>query len=329
MASCMLDGGTHWTWHCTSCDLLEYHTTRQCCMSLDLHTIGHVALLTRVVVGLAEVDMRQHVIIWLVECYAILLSVLYAHRWTRGCRELCWWTRWRRHYTLHVAILQVCDAVITCSVVESTGKDKLPYHFGHGLTDFLKELAWGAFDGAIRWMRWRGLCVVALTGRIHICLVCALHHWTCWKDMRCCTTKVQFLLPTLSSCICNGAVAVSTTLVCDRLVLAFHLSVAMPILSSRDLLLMQIQSVLFTLAFFPVESVDSHVKIYVWKKKTKYNDAGPSSSGLLRSTQPILLFNGFRLPCILIDLWNLTSGTWSPHKRESFALVAMSPVLVG
>ena len=33
-------------------------------MSLDLHTIGHVALLTRVVVGLAEVDMMQHVIIW-------------------------------------------------------------------------------------------------------------------------------------------------------------------------------------------------------------------------------------------------------------------------
>ena len=40
---------THWTWHCTSSDLLEYHATRQCCMSLDLHAIGHVALLTRAV----------------------------------------------------------------------------------------------------------------------------------------------------------------------------------------------------------------------------------------------------------------------------------------
>ena len=52
----------------------------------------------------------------------------------------------------------------------------------------------------------------------------------------------------------------STILVCDRLVLAFHLSLAMSILSSRDLLLMQIQSVLFTLAFSPVERVDPHVK---------------------------------------------------------------------
>ena len=52
----------------------------------------------------------------------------------------------------------------------------------------------------------------------------------------------------------------STILVCDWLVLAFHLSLAMSILSSRDLLLMQIQSVLFTLAFSPVERVDPHVK---------------------------------------------------------------------
>ena len=38
-------------------------TIRQCGTSLDLHAIGHVTLLTRVVVGLAEVDMMQHVII--------------------------------------------------------------------------------------------------------------------------------------------------------------------------------------------------------------------------------------------------------------------------
>ena len=51
-----------------------------------------------------------------------------------------------------------------------------------------------------------GLYVVALTGRIRTYL-CAVHHWTCWKDMRCCTTKVQSQSPTLSPCICSGAVA--------------------------------------------------------------------------------------------------------------------------
>ena len=235
-------------------------------MSLDLHTIGHVALLTRVVVELAEVDMTQHVI-WFggmlrdtaVSAVCSTLDVMLSRAVLVDSLE----------ETLHSAcryFASVWRCYHVFSVNESTGKDKLPYHFGHGLTDFLKELAWRAFNGAIRWMRWRGLCVVALTGRIHICLVCALHHWTCWKDMRCCTTKVQFLSSTLSSCICNGAVAVSTTLVCDRIVLAFHLSVAMPILSSRDLLLMQIQSVLFTLAFSPLESVDFHVKRYVWKR---------------------------------------------------------------
>ena len=52
-----------------------------------------------------------------------------------------------------------------------------------------------------------GLHAVALTGRIRTCLICAVHHRTCWKDMRCCTTKVQSPLPTLSPCICSGAVA--------------------------------------------------------------------------------------------------------------------------
>ena len=51
-----------------------------------------------------------------------------------------------------------------------------------------------------------GQCV-ALTGRIHTCLICAVHHWTCWKDTRCCTTKVQSQSPTLSPCICSGTVA--------------------------------------------------------------------------------------------------------------------------
>ena len=41
---------THWTWHCTSSsDLLEYHTTCRYLTSLDVHAMGHVALLTRAV----------------------------------------------------------------------------------------------------------------------------------------------------------------------------------------------------------------------------------------------------------------------------------------
>ena len=41
---------THWTWHCTSSsDLLEYHTTCRYLTSLDVHAMGHVALLTTAV----------------------------------------------------------------------------------------------------------------------------------------------------------------------------------------------------------------------------------------------------------------------------------------
>ena len=72
---------------------------------------------------------------------------------------------------------------------------------------FAERIRMRAIDGAMRWMRWWRLCVVALTGRMRTCLICAVHHWTCRKDMRCCMIKVQFLSPTLSSCIFSGAVA--------------------------------------------------------------------------------------------------------------------------
>ena len=69
----------------------------------------------------------------------------------------------------------------------------------------------------------------------------------------------------------------STVLVCDWLVLTFHLNVAMSVLSSRDLLLMQLKQISSSTLVFPrVGSVDSCVKRLPWKKKHhEYNDAVP------------------------------------------------------
>ena len=54
---------THWTWHYTSSDLLEYHTTCRCCTSLDLHAMGHGDAVNKgCVIGAAEADMMQHIV---------------------------------------------------------------------------------------------------------------------------------------------------------------------------------------------------------------------------------------------------------------------------
>ena len=145
----------HWTWHRTPSDLLEYHTARQCCSSLDVHAIAHVALLTRVVVGPAEVDMMQHVIIWFggilrdtaVSAVCSPLDVMLSRAVLVDSLEK----------TVHSArryFASVWRCYQMFSVVESTWKDEWPYHFGHALTDFLKELAWRVFDGDMRWIRW-------------------------------------------------------------------------------------------------------------------------------------------------------------------------------
>ena len=258
---------TPWTWHGTPYDLLEYHTTCQCCMSLGVLALAHVILLTRAEVDTEE-DTRQH-IIWLDKMlHDIAVSAVC--RWARSplnmmlSRAVSVDLLEAKLHSAHRYFASVWRCYHVFCVVESTGKDKWPYNFGHALTDLVTQ--W-AFDDVVRWMRPRELWVVALAGRTRTCFICAVHRWTCWKDMRCCTTKVKSLSSTLSPCICNGAVAVSTTLVCDRFVKAFHLSVAMSILSSRDLLLMQIQRIgSFTHAFLPVENVDSCVKMH-WKKK--------------------------------------------------------------
>ena len=99
MTLCMFDGSTltgHETPHHPTCWSTTQKNTsvlrRWTCMPLDMWRCC--------VVGPAEVDMTQHVIMWLwnamrmdlmdcstpssdlIECYAILLSVLYAHHWT-------------------------------------------------------------------------------------------------------------------------------------------------------------------------------------------------------------------------------------------------------
>ena len=111
---------THWTWHCTSSDLLEYHTARQI-----LHAVGPScpgtcdAVNKGCVVGPAEVDMRNT--IW-------LDKMLHDTAVSAVCR----WT-WSPlnvmlpravsvdslEETLHSArrYLQVCDAVITYSAL--------------------------------------------------------------------------------------------------------------------------------------------------------------------------------------------------------------------
>ena len=177
---------THWTWHCTSSsDLLEYHTTRRYCTSLDVHAMGHVALLTRAV----PLDRLKQT--WcstssdLIECYVMLSlpSALYAtgcaHRWTWCCQELCL----EGYMSLHSLGEYAPASSVLCTI---------------GLAERTCDVVRRRFSRHCQ----------------HCHNVYAV---------------VQLLL--------------STILVCDWLVLAFHLSVALSVSSSRDLLLMQLHKI--------------------------------------------------------------------------------------
>ena len=86
--------------------------------------------------------------------------------WTRGA-GLCHCTRWKEHAVAHVSSLYTHwtrhHASSDLLEYHTTRQCYTPldFHFGHALRDLMKELAWGVFDGGMRWMRWWGLCVVA------------------------------------------------------------------------------------------------------------------------------------------------------------------------
>ena len=248
--------------------------------------MGHDAVDKNCVVRPAEVDMTQHVVIWLdgmlrntaVAAVCSPLDVMLSR--AVGGR--------RRQYTLHVVTLPVCDAVITCSVslnLLALKDHKWPYHFGHALTYFLKELAWWAFDGDMRWMRW---------WRLRGCYT----HWENTHLPRLCCGPLDLLKGHAMS-YDEGSVSIANIIIMYMpwrscclhhpgmwlACLSFSSpSVAISVSSIRDLLLMQIQRIsFFTLAFSRVEH---EVLTPMWRdilEKTKYNDAFSSSSGLLEA----------------------------------------------
>ena len=169
------------------------YNTSPYCTSLDVHAMGHVALLTRAV----PLDRLKQT--WcstssdLIVCYVMLSlpSALYAtgcaHRWTWCCQELCW----EGYMSLHSLGEYAPASSVLCTI----------------------ELA-----------EWT--CDVVRRRFSRHCQHC--HHVY---------AVVQLLL--------------STVLVCDWLVLAFHLGVALSVSSSGDLLLMQLHQIDSFYALFP------------------------------------------------------------------------------